>query len=64
MWVDMLLINVNSTIMQATVYANRLPRFRSKLATGNMFSISGFHVARCATVSPTLLCLVYVATFC
>ncbi|KAF3563468.1 hypothetical protein DY000_02015006 [Brassica cretica] len=48
MWVDMLLIDVNSTIMQATVYANRLPRFPSKLAAGKMFSISGFDVARCA----------------
>ncbi|CAN7028327.1 unnamed protein product [Brassica oleracea var. botrytis] len=48
MWVNMLLIDVNSTIMQATVYANRLPRFPSKLAAGKMFSISGFDVARCA----------------
>ncbi|KAH0868170.1 hypothetical protein HID58_075192 [Brassica napus] len=60
MWVDMLLIDVNSTIMQATIYANRLPRFRSKLAAGKVFSISGFDVARCAqnyrlTDSPLLL---------
>uniref|UniRef100_A0A0D3BNF3 DUF223 domain-containing protein n=1 Tax=Brassica oleracea var. oleracea TaxID=109376 RepID=A0A0D3BNF3_BRAOL len=60
MWVDMLLIDVNSTIMQATIYANRLPRFRSKLAAGKMFSISGFDVAQCAqnyrlTDSPLLL---------
>ncbi|WZZ39092.1 hypothetical protein YC2023_035351 [Brassica napus] len=32
--------------MQATIYANRLPRFRSKLAAGKMFSLSGFDVAR------------------
>ncbi|XP_048612009.1 uncharacterized protein LOC125586210 [Brassica napus] len=60
MWVDMLLIDVNSTIMHATIYDNRLPRFRSKLAAGKMFSISGFDVARCAqnyrlTDSPLLL---------
>ncbi|CAN6863979.1 unnamed protein product [Brassica oleracea] len=48
MWVDMLLIDVNSTMMQATIYANRLSRFRSKLAAGTMFTISGFDVARCA----------------
>ncbi|XP_013745959.1 uncharacterized protein LOC106448646 [Brassica napus] len=48
MWVDMLMIDVNATIMQATIYANRLPRFRSKLAAGKMYSISGFDVARCA----------------
>uniref|UniRef100_A0A0D3D2F1 Uncharacterized protein n=1 Tax=Brassica oleracea var. oleracea TaxID=109376 RepID=A0A0D3D2F1_BRAOL len=27
MWVDMLLIDVNSTLMQATINANRLPKF-------------------------------------
>ncbi|KAF2552743.1 hypothetical protein F2Q68_00037027 [Brassica cretica] len=37
MWVDMLMIDVNATIMQATIYANRLPRFRSKLLAGKMF---------------------------
>lgn len=40
--------SVQATIMQATIYANRLPRFRSKLAAGKMYSISGFDVARCA----------------
>lgn len=34
--------------MQATIYANRLSRFRSKLAAGTMFTISGFDVTRCA----------------
>lgn len=48
MWVDMLLIDVNATMMQATIYANRLSRFRSKLAAGTMYTISGFDVARCA----------------
>ncbi|WZZ18730.1 hypothetical protein YC2023_111819 [Brassica napus] len=33
MWVDMLLIDVNA-MMQATINANRLSRFRSKLAAG------------------------------
>uniref|UniRef100_M4EJI5 DUF223 domain-containing protein n=1 Tax=Brassica campestris TaxID=3711 RepID=M4EJI5_BRACM len=42
MWVDMLLIDVNATMMQATIYANRLSRFRSKLAAGTMYTISGF----------------------
>ncbi|CAN6806788.1 unnamed protein product [Brassica oleracea] len=31
--------------MQATIYANRLPRFRSKLAAGKMFSLSGNAIA-------------------
>uniref|UniRef100_A0A0D3CRM6 Replication factor A C-terminal domain-containing protein n=1 Tax=Brassica oleracea var. oleracea TaxID=109376 RepID=A0A0D3CRM6_BRAOL len=48
MWVDMLMVDVSATIMQATIYANRIPRFRSKLASGKMYSISGFDVARCA----------------
>ncbi|KAH0912038.1 hypothetical protein HID58_035359 [Brassica napus] len=48
MWVDMILIDVNATMMQATIYANRLSRFRSKLAAGTMYTISGFDVARCA----------------
>ncbi|XP_048597089.1 uncharacterized protein LOC106371438 isoform X5 [Brassica napus] len=42
MWVDMILIDVNATMMQATIYANRLSRFRSKLAAGTMYTISGF----------------------
>ncbi|KAF3519371.1 hypothetical protein DY000_02060000 [Brassica cretica] len=48
MWVDTLMVDVNATIMQATIYANRIPRFWSKLASGKMYSISGFDVARCA----------------
>lgn len=31
-----------ATMMQATIYANRLSRFRSKLAAGTMYTISGF----------------------
>ncbi|WZZ04317.1 hypothetical protein YC2023_090238 [Brassica napus] len=48
MWVDMLLMDVNSTLIQATINANRLPRFRDRLAAGTMYSVSGFDVARCA----------------
>ncbi|CAN7076992.1 unnamed protein product [Brassica oleracea var. botrytis] len=73
MWVDMLLIDVNvslilpnllrsvyvrflisksylfqSTLMQATINANRLPKFRERLAAWTMYSVSGFDVARCA----------------
>ena len=61
-WI-LFLWNINSeqaTIMQATIYANRLPRFRSKLAAGKMFFLSGFDVARCTqnyrlTDSPFLI---------
>ncbi|CAF1917187.1 unnamed protein product [Brassica napus] len=48
MWVDMLLMDVNSTLIQATITTNRLPRFRDRLAAGTMYSVSGFDVARCA----------------
>ncbi|KAF8113063.1 hypothetical protein N665_0057s0015 [Sinapis alba] len=48
MWIDMLMVDVNATIMQATISANRLPKFRERLAAGSMYSISGFDVARCA----------------
>ncbi|CAN6904403.1 unnamed protein product [Brassica oleracea] len=37
-----------STLMQATINANRLPKFRERLAAGTMYSVSGFDVARCA----------------
>ncbi|KAH0851438.1 hypothetical protein HID58_090290 [Brassica napus] len=45
MWVDMLLIDVNATMMQVTINANRLSRFRSKLAAGTMYTVSGFDAA-------------------
>ncbi|KAF3578141.1 hypothetical protein DY000_02030184 [Brassica cretica] len=48
MWIDMLLMDVNSTIMQATINANRVSKFRERLAAGSMYSVSGFDVARCA----------------
>ncbi|KAG5385954.1 hypothetical protein IGI04_037424 [Brassica rapa subsp. trilocularis] len=47
-WVDMLLMDVNSTLIQATINANRLPKFRERLAVGTMYSVSCFDVARCA----------------
>ncbi|CDY40162.1 BnaC04g13900D [Brassica napus] len=46
MWIDMLLMDVNSTIMQATINANRVSKFRERLPTGSMYSVSGFDVAR------------------
>ncbi|CDY60764.1 BnaAnng17160D [Brassica napus] len=49
--VDMILIDVNATMMQATIYANRLSRFRSKLAAGTMYTISGYDL----TDSPLMI---------
>ncbi|KAG2315433.1 hypothetical protein Bca52824_018555 [Brassica carinata] len=40
MWMDMLLVDVNATRMQASISASRLPRFHSRLAAGTMFSAS------------------------
>ncbi|KAF3484966.1 hypothetical protein F2Q69_00052071 [Brassica cretica] len=37
-----------STLMQATINANRLPKFRDRLAAGMIYSVSSFDVARCA----------------
>ncbi|KAF3591750.1 hypothetical protein DY000_02020219 [Brassica cretica] len=37
-----------STLMQATINANRLPKFRDRLAAGTIYSVSSFDVARCA----------------
>ncbi|CAN7102682.1 unnamed protein product [Brassica rapa subsp. narinosa] len=48
MWMDLLMIDVNSTVMQVTISAGRLPQFREKLLAGTMFSVSGFDVSRCA----------------
>ncbi|XP_056856654.1 uncharacterized protein LOC130512459 isoform X1 [Raphanus sativus] len=48
MWADLLLVDVNGTIMQASISSNRLPRYQEQLIAGTMFSISGFDVARCA----------------
>ncbi|CAN7011777.1 unnamed protein product [Brassica oleracea var. botrytis] len=48
MWMDLLMVDVNSTVMQVTITAGRLPQFREKLHAGIMFSVSGFDVSRCA----------------
>ncbi|KAG5384348.1 hypothetical protein IGI04_035818, partial [Brassica rapa subsp. trilocularis] len=48
MWMDLLMVDVNSTVMQVTISAGRLPQFREMLRAGTMFSVSGFDVSRCA----------------
>ncbi|CAG7890306.1 unnamed protein product [Brassica rapa] len=48
MWMDLLMVDVNSTMMQVTISAGRLPQFRDMLHAGTMFSVSGFDVSRCA----------------
>ncbi|KAF3578833.1 hypothetical protein DY000_02033728 [Brassica cretica] len=48
MWVDMLMVDVNATMMQATISANRLPQLQERLTAGAMYSISGFDVSRSA----------------
>ncbi|KAH0909213.1 hypothetical protein HID58_001538, partial [Brassica napus] len=48
MWMDLLMVDVNSTVMQVTISAGRLPQFREILRAGTMFSVSGFDVSRCA----------------
>ena len=37
-----------STVMQVTISAGRLPQFLEQLHAGTMFSVSGFDVSRCA----------------
>ncbi|WZZ04082.1 hypothetical protein YC2023_090003 [Brassica napus] len=54
MWVDMLPVDVNATMMQATINASGLPRFRSRLAAGTMFSVSGFDVSGVPRISSFL----------
>ncbi|KAG2251882.1 hypothetical protein Bca52824_082018 [Brassica carinata] len=48
MWMDLLMVDVNSTMMQVTISAGRLPQFREMLHARTMFSVSGFDVSRCA----------------
>ncbi|KAL0802493.1 hypothetical protein Bca101_057669 [Brassica carinata] len=48
MWMDLLMVDVKGTMMQASIGASRIPRFRERLTAGAMFSISGFDVCRCA----------------
>ncbi|XP_013617411.1 PREDICTED: uncharacterized protein LOC106323912 [Brassica oleracea var. oleracea] len=47
-WMDLLMVDVNSTMMQVTISASRLPQFWERLHAGTMFSVSGFDVSRCA----------------
>ncbi|KAF2569625.1 hypothetical protein F2Q68_00023894 [Brassica cretica] len=48
MWMDLLMVDVNSTVMQVTISAGRLPQFLEQLHAGTMFSVTGFDVSRCA----------------
>ncbi|KAL0715089.1 hypothetical protein Bca4012_064411 [Brassica carinata] len=48
MWMDLLMVDGNGTMMQASISAIRIPRYRERLTAGSMFSISGFDVSRCA----------------
>ncbi|KAJ4899662.1 Uncharacterized protein Rs2_13613 [Raphanus sativus] len=48
MWMDLLMVDVNSTVMQVTISPGRLPQFRDSLRAGAMFSVAGFEVSRCA----------------
>ncbi|KAG2282324.1 hypothetical protein Bca52824_053544 [Brassica carinata] len=47
-WMDLLMVDVNSTMMQVTISASCLPQFRERLHAGTIFSVSGFDVSRCA----------------
>ncbi|KAF2601598.1 hypothetical protein F2Q70_00028054 [Brassica cretica] len=46
MWMDLLMVDFNSTMMQVTIGAGRLPHFRDRLHAGTMFFVSGFDVSR------------------
>ncbi|XP_018469475.2 uncharacterized protein LOC130512541 isoform X1 [Raphanus sativus] len=48
MWMDLLMVDVNGTMMQATISAGRLPEYRGRLIAGSMFTLSGFDVSRAA----------------
>ncbi|KAF2553259.1 hypothetical protein F2Q68_00033569 [Brassica cretica] len=48
---DMLMVDLNGTIMVASISAKRLILFRSRLIAGAVYSVSGFFVSDCA---PTL----------
>ncbi|CAN6968944.1 hypothetical protein Bca4012_033743 [Brassica carinata] len=56
MWMDLLMVDFNSTMMQVTISAGRLPQFRDRLHAGTMFSVSGFDVSRCfKLITPSIL---------
>ncbi|CAN6803860.1 unnamed protein product [Brassica oleracea] len=45
---DLLMVDVNATMMQVTISSSLLPQYRERLIAGTMFSMSGFDVSRCA----------------
>ncbi|KAF2565324.1 hypothetical protein F2Q68_00026765 [Brassica cretica] len=45
---DRFLTAFQSTMMQVTISASRLPLFRERLHVGTMFFVSGFDISRCA----------------
>ena len=45
---DIFFTAFQSTMMQVTISAGRLPQFREMLHARTMFSVSGFEVSRCA----------------
>ncbi|XP_056860115.1 uncharacterized protein LOC108841222 [Raphanus sativus] len=47
MWMDLLIVDVNLTVMQVTISPGRLPQFCDSLRAGAMFSVAGFEVSRC-----------------
>uniref|UniRef100_A0A0D3C2R7 40S ribosomal protein S25 n=1 Tax=Brassica oleracea var. oleracea TaxID=109376 RepID=A0A0D3C2R7_BRAOL len=56
MWMDLLMVDFNSTMMQVTIGAGRLPQFRDRLHAGTMFFVSGFDVSRCfKLITPYIL---------
>ncbi|KAG2261179.1 hypothetical protein Bca52824_068258 [Brassica carinata] len=48
MWMDLLMVDVNATMMQATISSSQPPQFQERFAAGTMFFMSGFDVSRCA----------------
>ncbi|KAF8116080.1 hypothetical protein N665_0022s0010 [Sinapis alba] len=48
MWMDLLMVDANATMMQASIVARMLPQYRDRLTAGTMISIFGFDVSRCA----------------
>ena len=53
---DRFLTVFQSTMMQVTIGAGRLPQFRDRLHAGTMFFVSGFDVSRCfKLITPYIL---------
>ncbi|CAH8295042.1 unnamed protein product [Eruca vesicaria subsp. sativa] len=47
MGVDMLLLDSQTTMMQASVNSHRIPKFQETLTAGKMFTLSSFDVVSC-----------------